>query len=845
MARRKCLNMATAVAALLRFTVHAQVTSQVKFHDPMMSQCDFENMKGNLAINIADIITEKRPPALDGDTLKTTPFADYIVGAAIKFPKTDFWEFGYKNAANVTFKMHATDYIFNSTQIDPNSTQVDGVKLTIGRLADFGMHGVGDPISMKPINAALDSIFHIPLFGEAMVISYHLPGYPAEEKLILNAPALLGIFSGQISNWAHPIFGMLNQGALQRGFVFPNETITTVSTLKPENALMLISMLIYNGDLAKAQAVAASVATGTFQTAVLPNQIVIPPTGELSDVTKVISDTKYSIGVTIMMINEKSVCNKNTRAAALINRAGVPVEPTDKSIQAAADAAVESNQFTDLYSLFAQPTNLPGNKTYPLMFFTTVSLDREWKTDIMTATQDRPRGIGLPSHSAEPCRRAYEMVRFLDWFSTSTEAQTMAKAFNIIMLRNTKMYCIIKRALMEIKCDGTRVYSALIPVQQKEIQVIAPLRIAFLAIATIFIFASLCLLGWVFLNQEKKIVRASSPVFLKLILIGSIISYAYVAAMYAYPSPAACVIQPILYHIGYIVMYGAITLKTFRVWRLFDPNWSLTVRKKGSNPLTDQRLGIYLAVMLILMSAYLAIWMGQPKQRPVPLMYPEGDTAPEIYKQCTYNAWDQGLLAVEIVFLLLAAFIAFKARGAPQAFNEAKWLGLAIYNWVLITVAGTLLSQFAFRNFPTPDARFAVMCVCQLLAIGSGIGFMFAPKLYALITDQSIETTTFRNTSQREQSIAKRKSEVSSIEEDKPKGRRNPTNLTNEGLLAGASVTQGDLQTCCTGCKECEDSKRKAAEADQKMDFMQKEITRLTALLQTMDVPTPGALEEV
>jgi hypothetical protein len=100
---------------------------------------------------------------------------------------------------------------------------------------------------------------------------------------------------------------------------------------------------------------------------------------------------------------------------------------------------------------------------------------------------------------------------------------------------------------------------------------------------------------------KRKRVSAASPVFL-LIVIGSVIvGYCSTFAWYGKPNSVACGFQPCLLGLSVVSLIGALSAKTFRIWRIFKSPFSKVI-------ITDLELLVLWILIMIPAIIILALW---------------------------------------------------------------------------------------------------------------------------------------------------------------------------------------------------------------------------------------------
>ncbi|GFY80166.1 probable G-protein coupled receptor CG31760 [Trichonephila inaurata madagascariensis] len=158
-------------------------------------------------------------------------------------------------------------------------------------------------------------------------------------------------------------------------------------------------------------------------------------------------------------------------------------------------------------------------------------------------------------------------------------------------------------------------------------------RISLLTISVICIFLTLLLSFYVYRYRKLKVINVASPIFLCITLLGCVIMYCEMAAIFPVLSMYSCIATKWTRHMGFCLTYSALLLKTWRV--------SLTYRVKSAHKLklTDKQLLQWLFPILLVMAIYLGTWtISSPPEA----VYIE-DWDKLKFKQCDYNWWDHSL----------------------------------------------------------------------------------------------------------------------------------------------------------------------------------------------------------
>ena len=94
--------------------------------------------------------------------------------------------------------------------------------------------------------------------------------------------------------------------------------------------------------------------------------------------------------------------------------------------------------------------------------------------------------------------------------------------------------------------------------------------------------------------------------------------------------------------------------------------------------------------------------------------------------------------------MLLGAFLAFRVRKVPEAFNEGRYILIAVYNWVLVGIVFRVLLKSADIN---PDVNYALENVLVLFTTGVAFSVIFIPKFWLIYKNKGDKVCTFSKNS--------------------------------------------------------------------------------------------------
>ena len=125
----------------------------------------------------------------------------------------------------------------------------------------------------------------------------------------------------------------------------------------------------------------------------------------------------------------------------------------------------------------------------------------------------------------------------------------------------------------------------------------------------LMIFALVILVGLI-KYRGLGLIRASSPPFLAIMLIGAMLEYASVIPMVIPDvSHASCALGPLLGHLGFFGIFGALFVKTQRIKQIL-------LRSLHERTVTDTTLLVRLTCIVVAFLVYYAVWMGVSPPQP-------------------------------------------------------------------------------------------------------------------------------------------------------------------------------------------------------------------------------------
>ncbi|XP_048222804.1 probable G-protein coupled receptor 179 [Perognathus longimembris pacificus] len=185
--------------------------------------------------------------------------------------------------------------------------------------------------------------------------------------------------------------------------------------------------------------------------------------------------------------------------------------------------------------------------------------------------------------------------------------------------------------------------------------------------------------------RGSKSIRASGVVLLETILFGSLLLYFPVFILYFKPSVFRCIALRWVRLLGFVIVYGTVILKLYRVLQLF-----LSRTAQRGPHLSSGRLLWRLGLLLLLVLGFLCVWTSGVLERGTqhtPLVTRGHTPTGRHFYLCHHDRWDYIMVVAEMLLLCWGSFLCYATRAVPSAFHEPRYMGIALHNELLLSAA--------------------------------------------------------------------------------------------------------------------------------------------------------------
>ncbi|XP_066909068.1 metabotropic glycine receptor isoform X2 [Halyomorpha halys] len=175
----------------------------------------------------------------------------------------------------------------------------------------------------------------------------------------------------------------------------------------------------------------------------------------------------------------------------------------------------------------------------------------------------------------------------------------------------------------------------------------------------------------IFNRRKSKAVATGMWTILETLLFGILLLYASMLPLSFKPTVQNCIIMRWIRELGFIICYGAIILKLYRILMEFR------TRKAHRWIVKDKDLLKYLCGMVLIMFAYLSAWTATNLnfiKEGFSIVTISVTNSGEYFETCKPLWWDYVTQIGEIVILLFGLHLGIAARNATVQFVELRYL---------------------------------------------------------------------------------------------------------------------------------------------------------------------------
>ena len=232
-------------------------------------------------------------------------------------------------------------------------------------------------------------------------------------------------------------------------------------------------------------------------------------------------------------------------------------------------------------------------------------------------------------------------------------------------------------------------------------------------------------------HRKTKLVKASQPPMMVIILLGQLFSYIRVIIGANHPTPTVCMNQFWFGHLAFIFVFGSMTIKTWRVYKIISNNSLKRVKISNWDVLKLVMSLIALGIVYII----IVQTVGRSMVSEVVVTVANQST---YYTTCSFKhiEFQTTIYVLEAILLMYGWRICSASKDAPSAINESQPISSAISIICLISVI--VLPLISFIQLDT-----ATICIITSMGFWAAstisTTLVFGPKLLILLQGKDVD----------------------------------------------------------------------------------------------------------
>lgn len=260
------------------------------------------------------------------------------------------------------------------------------------------------------------------------------------------------------------------------------------------------------------------------------------------------------------------------------------------------------------------------------------------------------------------------------------------------------------------------------------------------ALAALLMVVLLFALIFVFRNRTAPIIKRSQYELLELMIFGGFFMAGSAIAYAGKPTNFLCGIRPILIAFGFTTTFGALVVKSLRVYRVFMQK---AMKRKT---VTLRMIAKVVTTFYMIDVTIFVVWFGADFPGPLEQVEQAREFPGEVSKiSCHSSSFIfSGLLIFWKAILLFAGlYVSFLIRKVSVDFQESTWI---FSSAVVVLFACLVIIPLAYIVDLSAPAFFVFLAGMLLLSTTMVIGLMIIPKILRLNDTETSRTSGVTDT---------------------------------------------------------------------------------------------------
>ncbi|GAB9475494.1 hypothetical protein Gpo141_00012588 [Globisporangium polare] len=247
------------------------------------------------------------------------------------------------------------------------------------------------------------------------------------------------------------------------------------------------------------------------------------------------------------------------------------------------------------------------------------------------------------------------------------------------------------------------------------------------ALDAVVIVGILCAMYVVFVLRKAPIIKRSQFELLEVMLAGGVIVCLSVLAYAGEPSTVLCGLRPLLVSTGVTTVFGALFVKSLRVYRVF----LRSAMKRGNNVTTRMMLKV-LAVLYAVDAVVFSVWFGADSPKPTITLEKTNEfngLVDRVACRSDTFIFNALLLFWKAIVLMLGLYLSFLVRNVSADFQESIWIFSAS---VFVILCCLVMLPLAYLVDLAAEPFYSFLAGALLLCTAVVMALMVMPKLFRL-----------------------------------------------------------------------------------------------------------------
>ncbi|XP_046851305.1 gamma-aminobutyric acid type B receptor subunit 2-like isoform X2 [Xenia sp. Carnegie-2017] len=258
-------------------------------------------------------------------------------------------------------------------------------------------------------------------------------------------------------------------------------------------------------------------------------------------------------------------------------------------------------------------------------------------------------------------------------------------------------------------------------------------------------------------SQQYDVLKMSTPPLNNLMLLGAVLAYIFIPINGMTKctkkrlsfNTSVCKVEVFLMTIAFSLLFGAIFMKTWRIYRIFTN----TKLSKKLRFLTNKYLIMMVALLVLFDLLYLFSWNfihpleDNVTKHVLPREHKKASKKNLFIHECTssyFEKWYTGLMLYKGLLIVFGIFITWETRNVSfPGLNDSKYIGMCVYNIFMTTVVILPLKMLAFET--DVNISYIILTSSILLCTTLTLVLMFFPKIYPGKTPNETSKATTLN----------------------------------------------------------------------------------------------------